>query len=49
MKKLVALLLVLTMVFALAACGGAKKDDTVYNLKFYHIFAAEEADRKSVV
>ena len=64
MKKLIALLLALTMVFALAACGSkpaaqapaaapaADKpadaapaaepvDDTVYTLKFYHIFADE--------
>ena len=51
MKKLIALLLALTMVFALAACGGSSAapaaapaaDDTVYKLNFYHIFAAEEA------
>ncbi len=66
MKKLIALLLALTMVFALAACGGSSSapaaapaaekpaevapaeaapaaDDTVYELNFYHIFAAEEA------
>jgi len=65
MKKLIAMLLALTMIFALAACGSkpaeapaaaapaaapaaeapaeAAKDDTVYKLNFYHIFAAEEA------
>ena len=70
MKKLIAMLLALTMIFALAACGSKPaaapaaapaadkpadaapaaapaaepaKDDTVYKLNFYHIFAAEEA------
>ena len=70
MKKLIAMLLALTMIFALAACGSKPaaapaaapaadkpadaapadapaaepaKDDTVYKLTFYHIFAAEEA------
>jgi len=63
MKKFLALLLALIMVFALAACGSsaapapaaepkaeeaapaeaaeAPADDTVYTLKFYHIFADE--------
>ena len=46
MKKILALLLALTMVFALAACGqqqAAPKSDETYTLKFYHIFAAEES------
>lgn len=45
MKKIVAMLLALTMVLALCACGGGKagaNDDYHLTLKLSHVFATTE-------